>query len=127
MVNYYYKNENNCLKDNLGEIIVEMRKVIEEVVGYKIYLELSGSSILTQSVWMCCHAQSLLEPGIGIFEEEGGLWTCYGDYHKKVHLQLGGINGRDTLSIRKMTLIEGEKHQEIVDRCDEIYLKYKSC
>jgi len=121
MVNYSYPNRDGVLDKYADEILDELRVVIEKIVGFKIYVKISYTpksqhigfnKIIEKELRTNCYTSE----DVNMFCSNGDFITQYGDYQRKVHLEVGGINGNDTISIRKLTHYKDDFVDNLIKR-----------
>ena len=131
MVNYYYENNKGVLDKYAEEILDELRVVIEKIVGFKIYVKFSYrpqppphhtgfNKIIEKEIRTNCYTAE----DVDMFCASNSFMTQYGDYQRKIHLEVGGINGNDTISIRKLTDYESEFIDNLTSETDKVVMKY---
>tara|TARA_Y100001963_G_scaffold49823_1_gene69845 strand:+ start:859 stop:1260 length:402 start_codon:yes stop_codon:yes gene_type:complete len=130
MVNYTYKNNKGVLDKYADVILDELRVVIEKIVGFKIYVKISYTpksehiafnKIIEKEAESYCYTADDVDM---FLDSWGGFTTTAGDFMKKIHLEVGGINGNDTISIRKLTGYSSEFIDNLTSETDKVVIKY---
>ena len=131
MVHYWFNNKNGVIDKYADVIIDELRQMLESIVKHKIYVKLgivpTNESLAFKKILLneMSGTKTLIAPDVSLFCLGGRFMTQYGDFQQKIHLEIGGINGDNTISIRKMTYLDEATHGEIVGKSDTILLKYQ--
>lgn len=143
MVNYYYEidlSPENCVKNmkKIPDILEQMNNCLTEFTGthnpcIKIDMELPYPDNLpddykeAQNILLSYFFVKHMEMGSGLIQEviENDMKWCKclsqcRDEFFKPHLQIGGINGNNTISIRKMTNMTQNQREELTDKMDDI-------
>ena len=146
MVNYYYKM--NILPENLSQypsIIEQMNNCLTEFTGeeniIKIDMDIPYPENLpqnhkdAQNIVVSYFMTKQMETGNGFInvknEVKDGVkleWYSFnaqfcGNFSRP-HIQVGGINGNDTISIRSMSDMTHEQREALTDKMDLIVKDY---
>ena len=143
MVNYYYEidfSSENYVKNikKIPDILEKMNNCLTEITGthnpcIKIDMELPYPDNLpddykeAQNILLSYFFVKHMEMGSGLIQEviENDMkWCkCFSQYRDEFmipHIQIGGINGNNTISIRRMTNMSREQRKSLTDKMDDI-------
>jgi len=130
MVNYYYE-ENIGFNKNISKLIDELKQVIDDVCKQDTYLAVSGInlSLLDEKHDWKNFTKHLMRTRNDTFciPASGGLF--YRSHYKCVktpYLEVGGINGSFSVSIRRITGLPHITVEILQDRLEKVAGKYYS-
>jgi hypothetical protein len=113
---YYHLNQKGM--ENHHQVCLFASKQIETMFGVKVGLQLSDFS-----------GDSPFWSGLditGVYQTSAnGLSTQYANWHQDIHIELGGINGPNSFSVRKLTAwMDGGDKEKLVESMNQTIKDY---